>query len=615
MTRAMSRARCSLVLLCVALAGAILAVGPATATAASSVAVFSDPADFLGQGNPDAYSAAAQISTGTAALVPGDHVVVNVYEPGLGRWELIFAAPAGARLEPRNYVDAQDATFRDPGHPGLSATADAQRTCNEVYGRFEVRDIVRRDDGSVSRLWIVFQLHCEAKVPATWGEVRIGVPASATTPAVVRWPEQDSWQIATRVPVRYSAGAPLAGVTLAGEHPADFSADDRGCRATSCVVDVAFDPTTPGARSAVLRLTDAAGGVHDVALEGFRHGGTTRTVVEDVLKTDVDPDRPARTFVHEPPASRFSGLYHESGLVVLHVDQSPQWWELRLWPGAAGWQGGHTYADAANGTGGGERPAMDLFGHETVCNASSSGATFTVHSISREPDGGLRTIDVSFEQPCYEGEQRRPASLGRWSYRAGDATPFADWLIPGPRPGLGPPPPAPAPPAPGAPGTIAPERPGSGGTALSTTGAGAPGAAGAPLRTGRPSGSAPRPLSPASARQALKTCARRTTRPLAGTGAADALRGGASADRLLGRGGADRLLGRRGADCLHGGPGDDRLDGGPGRDRLFGGSGDDSLVGGPQADLLDCGPGRHDRAAAGPGDRIRGCERVRRVTR
>ncbi len=569
------------------LALAVLLLLPAAAHAATSVAIYSDPGDFLGQGQQDVFSSAAQINTYKDSLVSADHVGVGVSEPGVGTWSLVFAAPAGERLEARNYVGAQRAPFADPGRPGLSARVES-RGCNEVYGRFEVRDLVRRENGSVRRLWVVFQLHCEGDVPASWGEIRINVPGGATTPGIVRWPEQDAWQTATTVPVRFAGGAALASSAIAGAHPGDFSADDGGCRATTCTVQVAFKPTAAGARSATLRLTDAAGAVHEVALEGFRHGGVTGAHVEDVIT-------PA-TYVHAPPGARFAGLRTDHGLAIFWVREGDHWWEGRFWPGATGWQAGHTYTNPYRGSGGGPDAAFDVQGHDDVCNPSSRGGSFTVHSISVEPDGGLRTLDVSFEQPCYEEEsQRRTALRGRFRYRAGDASPFADWLVPGPRPGLGPmepevvPGPSPQPPA-GAPGGGSPSGP--------------VGPAGAP-----------RPLTVADAGRAAAACGGSGYRRLLGTGRADTLRGGSRADRLLGRGGADRLLGRGGGDCLHGSGGRDRLDGGSGRDALFGGSGDDLLIGGPHADVLDCGAGRRDRAVAGPGDRTRGCERVVRAAR
>jgi hemolysin type calcium-binding protein len=86
-------------------------------------------------------------------------------------------------------------------------------------------------------------------------------------------------------------------------------------------------------------------------------------------------------------------------------------------------------------------------------------------------------------------------------------------------------------------------------------------------------------------------------------------------------GGNDVLSGLAGDDCLSGGRGKDRLSGGPGNDTLSGGPGKNSYSGGPGNDRINarnhvnekvrCGPGK-DRARVDPGDRMFGCERVRR---
>jgi Ca2+-binding RTX toxin-like protein len=114
---------------------------------------------------------------------------------------------------------------------------------------------------------------------------------------------------------------------------------------------------------------------------------------------------------------------------------------------------------------------------------------------------------------------------------------------------------------------------------------------------------------------------------------ADSLSGNAGVDRLLGRVGRDRLDGGSHRDRLNGGPARDRLTGGAARDRLSGGGGRDRLAGGKGRDRysggggndrilaadgtrerIRCGGGR-DRVVADSSDRVRGCERVRRVRR
>ncbi len=109
---------------------------------------------------------------------------------------------------------------------------------------------------------------------------------------------------------------------------------------------------------------------------------------------------------------------------------------------------------------------------------------------------------------------------------------------------------------------------------------------------------------------------------LNGTGAADLIFGLGGNDRIGGRGDDDCLIGGRGNDRLAGGSGWDRLTGGRGRDRLVGGGGKNRYDAGPgndvvyaannRAELVSCGTGR-DRARVDRADRVRGCERVRRV--
>jgi Ca2+-binding RTX toxin-like protein len=124
---------------------------------------------------------------------------------------------------------------------------------------------------------------------------------------------------------------------------------------------------------------------------------------------------------------------------------------------------------------------------------------------------------------------------------------------------------------------------------------------------------------------------------LVGRGFDDCLFGGLGNDRLAGSRGNDRLLGDDpgsgvpGRDRLSGDSGNDLLSGGPGRDILRGGRGNDRLVAGGghnrllggrgndrlkavngKRDRVDCGRGR-DRARVDVFDRVRGCERVRRV--
>lgn len=120
-------------------------------------------------------------------------------------------------------------------------------------------------------------------------------------------------------------------------------------------------------------------------------------------------------------------------------------------------------------------------------------------------------------------------------------------------------------------------------------------------------------------------------RLLAG-GGNDRLSGGRGNDRLFGGTGKDALSGGRGRDLLAGGTASDTLRGGRG-DRLFGEQGNDRLFVGRGAKQIDAGAGRdfvnvangrrdrvncgsgRDRVRADRSDRLRGCERVKRIRR
>ncbi len=107
-----------------------------------------------------------------------------------------------------------------------------------------------------------------------------------------------------------------------------------------------------------------------------------------------------------------------------------------------------------------------------------------------------------------------------------------------------------------------------------------------------------------------------------GTTFSDSLNGLRKGDRIKALRGADAIRGRAGEDCLGGGGGDDRVEGGGHRDRIDGGHGEDLLLGDAggdritaagdgSRDVVRCGAGK-DTAIVDRGDRVSGCERVRR---
>jgi hypothetical protein len=90
---------------------------------------------------------------------------------------------------------------------------------------------------------------------------------------------------------------------------------------------------------------------------------------------------------------------------------------------------------------------------------------------------------------------------------------------------------------------------------------------------------------------------------------------GAGRDLLLAGPDGSGFLGEEGRDGLVGSPRHDFLDGGSGKDKILARGGDDSIDAlDRKKDRVVCGSGRRDHATVDTRDRIKGCERGRRVT-
>jgi hypothetical protein len=117
------------------------------------------------------------------------------------------------------------------------------------------------------------------------------------------------------------------------------------------------------------------------------------------------------------------------------------WWGADFQPGAGDiLVAGDTYANATRYPFNGSGPGMDVSGMGRGCNTLTG--SFTVNSASFAADGTLKTASISFVQHC---EGAPPALHGTWSFRAGDHTPPAPWMV-STTPVPAPPPPPPAPP-------------------------------------------------------------------------------------------------------------------------------------------------------------------------
>ncbi|HET9579015.1 MAG TPA: DUF11 domain-containing protein [Usitatibacter sp.] len=87
-------------------------------------------------------------------------------------WSATFTAPQKAIIVPGVYENATRWPFQDPAVPGLDFSGDG-RGCNQLYGRFVVREAQYAADGTLQRFAADFEQHCETRTaPPLFGEVR-----------------------------------------------------------------------------------------------------------------------------------------------------------------------------------------------------------------------------------------------------------------------------------------------------------------------------------------------------------------------------------------------------------------------------------------------------------
>jgi len=101
-------------------------------------------------------------------------------------------------------------------------------------------------------------------------------------------------------------------------------------------------------------------------------------------------------------------------LVRLYLTNAEGWWDANVAaPPGAQLAAGATYENAHRFPFNDGSPGFDLGGYGRGCNESTS--RFTVDRISFDPDGTLRTFQVTFEQHC---EHAQPALRGTWTFNA-----------------------------------------------------------------------------------------------------------------------------------------------------------------------------------------------------
>jgi hypothetical protein len=406
--------------------------GPVT----GSVTVVGETGNYVTGGHAYRFdSATGSISLSGGYLNGPSVALVSVSGDG-SALSLSFAAPVGQTLQVGAYTSATRYPFETSGQAGIDVSGDG-RGCNEEYGRFDVRDVDTDATGSIDRLWLVYEVHCESPgSAAVFGEVRINEPSSAASPYAepsgVVWPGNDIGRPARVVPVRIFAGPTdrkIASVALSGPGASDFSIRLDECTgetlaaATGCDVFPRYTPTSPGSSAAAyLAVTMTDSSEVDVPLAGFAYGGTTRMDLQsdagDWVGGGVNSSYDETTANITASGTRESVSFSVSGYdgTYMTATFTPGRNDI-LVPGFT-----YTQASRAPFSNGGTGLEVDGNGHG--CNELSG--QFTVTDVNFDPAGNLLDAGVTFVQHCELGV---PALRGAFQWRARTPAAIAPWNL------------------------------------------------------------------------------------------------------------------------------------------------------------------------------------------
>lgn len=393
---------------------------PAPATTDTFVSMVGEPTDFIA-------------GTGTYLWYPGSGTVqvskafdgaaqVDVSGGSTGEeFEFRFAAPSGQTLEPGSYDDAEREQFQTPGHAGLDVSGEG-RGCNSLNGRFIVYDA----PADLSRLWIVFEQHCEGNEHASFGEIKYNEPSDGSglmvAPDRIRWPDTypKVWRQAVPVTLVNTGVVPIdvnsADIT---QDPDDFAVQDNDCTViapgSSCAVVVNFRPASPGPRSGTLTIADSTiAGTHDVELSGSGQSGYTSW---DIHSQTGDVIGLGQDYSYWPGDSTTYGDGNDS---QIHLDMLPN----------NGTDATDESMDFVSSTGRPMRPGNTYQVHERTpddIDTAAMGMTigprgctidrgwFTVDQVSYGPGGGVTSFAARFEQHC---AGIKPGLVGSVAWRA-----------------------------------------------------------------------------------------------------------------------------------------------------------------------------------------------------
>ena len=131
--------------------------------------LISQPGDYVGGGITQTFTPADGTFSVTNTTTD---LSISFHTPNYSQfWTLAFGSPKTQKFGRGEYEGATRTAFRSPTRPGVDVGGDG-RGCNTDTGRFLVTDFALNIDGTIARLAIDFEQHCEGAPPALYGSFR-----------------------------------------------------------------------------------------------------------------------------------------------------------------------------------------------------------------------------------------------------------------------------------------------------------------------------------------------------------------------------------------------------------------------------------------------------------
>jgi len=136
----------------------------------------SQPGDYVGGGITQTLTPADGTFSVTNSTTD---ITISFHTPSYSQfWTLQFGSPKSEKFARGEYEGATRTAFRSPTAPGVDVGGDG-RGCNTTTGRFLVSDFALNTDGTIARLGIDFEQHCEGAAPALYGSLRYNSAVTA----------------------------------------------------------------------------------------------------------------------------------------------------------------------------------------------------------------------------------------------------------------------------------------------------------------------------------------------------------------------------------------------------------------------------------------------------